>query len=697
MKRIFFLSLVLFFILLGVAPAMAKPYKNYLSQKDWTKYGVNPWRIDTDFDGYTDDWEVKHSYCPTAGYGVRLSDSLCEKGKFDLRKGVYTAPAEVKAIAPREWTSFNSCTSLVNNLNSAITSWQAKTATARAEVASNNNTAVNLTNNLNYYLNNFYSKTSSPFKDGIYFSANNTFYIKNNMLDVWQKTKTSDKHLWQYSFSNDISLGESRLVGNKLIVFASKPVTLSSSGSDVGYISRHTIVYEWNINNLTKSAPAFVYEFSGELEDWSIVQNNLYLSLNNQFVYKNTATGFKQPSEFLPTFSTNGKKVGFNSKDCLAVQAIDWKNNVWPEINSNEHYLQLVSLSLTNRKLLQQKFVFDSSAKAVFAGDRAYVFSFKPTGTYNVVTEAYEDGLTEINQFNLQNGKFNFVNNQTINGVVLNYSNVLRQGNNLWVATNDVLGVDSFTNKLYLLDASLNKIGWYNDFGREGKAMGVRLVGKELRFVFAKSEVDSSFYELLPGREFGFDITNPRAPAYLGVVNYAETAQLFYPLNNNEVVTVGLTMFNTSTVVGDKEGIKLSWWQEQFPGSNVELFTTTLGSRGSLVNRAALSPDKKYLALSMWLTASGSTSFLSDPVFYGVMVYKLDRNEGFAFVGSVKPEDYAVDTMSDFYFKGNQLIIVGGKTEEVDTGDSTQIKMINRRNLFWFNLSDLAFAKKTIE
>lgn len=679
---------------------MAKPYKNYLSQKDWAKYGVNPWRIDTDFDGYSDDWEIKFGYCPTAGYGARLSDSLCEKGKIDLRKGIYTAPAEVKAVEPREWTGFKSCVALVNNLNSAIKNWQAKTATALADVvddgAIEDGDQINLSNNLKNYLANFYRHRVTPFKDGIYFSGSNTFYVNNKALDVWQKIKSGDKHLWQYDFGSDVDVNESKLVGNNLIVFGRKLITPPTNTNHEIY---HTVVYVWQVNNLKKSVPAFVYEFSGELVDWSVVKNNLYLALGNDLAYQDNAAGFKQPSEFLPNFWYNDKKVGTNSSDCLAAQALDLKNNVWSETNYNQRYLQLVSLSLVSRKIVQQKFVFDSSARAFFADDRVYVFTFKPKGAYNVVTKAYEDGLTEINQFNLQNGKFSFVNNQTVDGVVLNHSNVLRQGNNLWVTTNNLIGIDGFTNKLYLLDASLNKIGWYNDFGREGKAISMRLIGKELYFSFTNFVNESPFYDIVPGQEFGFNITNPRAPMYLGVVKYADYVQNIVPINNNEVIGVGANTFASSTTAGfnDKEGVKLSWWQEQFPGENVELFETTLGSRGSMVYRTVLSSDKKYLATLVWLTKEGATTVISEPAFLGIMVYRINRNEGFNFIGGVKAEDYNTDTFSDFYFKGNQLVVVGAKMGDLDTADPVRPRVFTSRTLFWFNLPNLTLAKKTID
>lgn len=97
------LLLIVFSLLLTPALASAAgAYKNKLPKNSWAKYGVNPWRADTDSDGFADDWEVKNGYCPTNGVkGARLNSSLCQKGSYNLTTGKYTPPPKTASSKVR--------------------------------------------------------------------------------------------------------------------------------------------------------------------------------------------------------------------------------------------------------------------------------------------------------------------------------------------------------------------------------------------------------------------------------------------------------------------------------------------------------------------------------------------------------------------------------------------------------------------
>src|SRR3989338_3476994 len=91
----------------------AATYKNDLPRAEWTKFGVNPWRLDTDNDGYSDSWEVKNAYCPTnAEKGVALTDTRCQKGTINFTKQTYSPPATLKDMYPRVVQNSTSCSNL---------------------------------------------------------------------------------------------------------------------------------------------------------------------------------------------------------------------------------------------------------------------------------------------------------------------------------------------------------------------------------------------------------------------------------------------------------------------------------------------------------------------------------------------------------------------------------------------------------
>jgi hypothetical protein len=65
-------------------PVSAKTLLTDLPRSDWAKYGINPWKIDTDNDGIKDSEEIQNNYCPTSADPISLTDKNCKKGRFTL-------------------------------------------------------------------------------------------------------------------------------------------------------------------------------------------------------------------------------------------------------------------------------------------------------------------------------------------------------------------------------------------------------------------------------------------------------------------------------------------------------------------------------------------------------------------------------------------------------------------------------------
>ncbi len=75
-------------------------YKNLVAQKYWAMYGINPWVVDTDGDGVIDLKEIQKKTCPTNPRTIKLTDKKnCLKGTFNLKKGIYTPPKNMKLVA----------------------------------------------------------------------------------------------------------------------------------------------------------------------------------------------------------------------------------------------------------------------------------------------------------------------------------------------------------------------------------------------------------------------------------------------------------------------------------------------------------------------------------------------------------------------------------------------------------------------
>ncbi len=112
MKRLVVVTCVVGSILFLANTAVAAEFRNPLPQKSWAQYGVNPWLLDTDNDGYADDWEVKQGFCPTNPTAVHIGTPECVKGIFDLKKGTYIPSSSGRSLLPPEIKQAGNCAEL---------------------------------------------------------------------------------------------------------------------------------------------------------------------------------------------------------------------------------------------------------------------------------------------------------------------------------------------------------------------------------------------------------------------------------------------------------------------------------------------------------------------------------------------------------------------------------------------------------
>ncbi len=195
----------LFFLLGGIlfaGPALAASYINPLPQKNWAKYGVNPWRVDTDYDGFADDWEIKNGYCPTNPEQIASSESNCEKGSFNLKKGAYYPPAAVRTIAPRGVKNFASCEQMRQYVNESTDPNMTATAVG-AGLAENYTNFLNLIDGALPADNFKITKISGQYTvEAIYEDAGDASASgKNFKLSIYQTVKGAKKLMRSANFS----------------------------------------------------------------------------------------------------------------------------------------------------------------------------------------------------------------------------------------------------------------------------------------------------------------------------------------------------------------------------------------------------------------------------------------------------------------------------------------------------------------
>lgn len=447
MRKIF-LVILLSSLLLPAAVKAAGAYKNKLSKTSWVKYGVNPWRADTDNDAYPDDWEVKNGYCPTNdAKGVRLNSPLCQKGTFDLKIGKYTPPSVLANIYPRDVANFSSCAALnqtyVNNKN-LISEQQIINS---ADVGSGNGD-VKIFN--------------QPVNNQVITKGNNIFVAKNNLLYILKNTAGKvvlQNKLLLSGVQNVLNLYIDDK--NLVIVGVNKYFIPTNDQLKKGLYPRGegVVAQIWQVSNAASPLLLKTVELEGNLMENNLNNHRLFLatSLNpNSFTLEPSLAG--NSTDLLPRLrERQGAKVPFIPFSAtVACSQVVTTNPL-----SKANFVTITAISVNNLRLPAVSQVFFGLPNQVYlAGSSAYLIS--PSINW-AQTMPYEK--TEVFKFNFTKNKFILAGAQALPGTLVGAMGI--NNNYLTLATRQTFDVASTTsgNNLFVLKSNLDKAGWYYNLG----------------------------------------------------------------------------------------------------------------------------------------------------------------------------------------------------------------------------------------
>ncbi len=205
MKNIICISLVLA-LLVPAAPLWAAGnYKNALSQKQWSQYGVNPWRLDTDNDGYPDDWEIKNGYCPTNQNSVLLGDTACEKGSFNLKKQTYTPPDAFVQQESQPLVPYASCAKIKSDILEHDVYWPLGPYQTTTLAQSYLPYAVEPLMQTTGLVTSTYTDGTVSLVIQNKINENNERAPVSTVVELWQKTKNSRQLMRSFEYEGELA------------------------------------------------------------------------------------------------------------------------------------------------------------------------------------------------------------------------------------------------------------------------------------------------------------------------------------------------------------------------------------------------------------------------------------------------------------------------------------------------------------
>jgi uncharacterized secreted protein with C-terminal beta-propeller domain len=714
-------------------PVSAKTLLTDLPRSDWAKYGINPWKLDTDNDGIKDSEEIQNGQCPTSADPISLTDKNCKKGRFNLVSQTYTQPLGATFLKARDIKRFVSCSELTKTISDSQSAYQppvfyslgANTPipTALPTIESIPSTALSTRD---------YSATNIQVAgvdegDIIKTDGKNIYYLANNSLVIASADPNVSQVISKTPLDSLMTAQEIYLDGSKILVIgtnysqkvsypvplnattiAPAPASIIARPSPIlpfpNYVNQsHVVATLLDITDQTNPSIIRSVEVSGNLVTSRLTNGYAYLVLNSYIpYYYSTATKTLAGTSFLPEFRDvkTDQAIAKLTEDNSSIAFQPLANCTDVEYltpSRGNGFLQVIALPVTNPQApLGKKIIWGANS-----GDEVYA---SPTNLY-VASPNYQyrywgnnTERTELYKFNFNKNTIKLAASQTIPGTVLNQFSMDESNGYFRLATTErtTNSANGFTNHLLVLNDDLSRIGSVDNFSPTEKIYSARFVNNRAYIV--------TFRQIDPFSVF--DLTNPRSPQLIGELQIPGYSNYLQPYDDTHIIGIGK---NTASSEKDSgfvwyQGMKLGLFDVTNPNQPIQLFKTDLGDRGTdspaLTDHHALlfSKDKNLLAfpvniftLSDEQRKSTSTAAFAygQNTFQGLIAYNLDLVNGFKELGRITHMATSTTVQPYYYGYGadavKRSLYIGDKFYVASDKQLTIHKL--------FNLAELGLVK----
>jgi len=277
----------------------------------------------------------------------------------------------------------------------------------------------------------------------------------------------------------------------------------------------------------------------------------------------------------------------------------------------------------------------------------------------NLTLPWYNNNVTKIYKFSLNEGNINYTARGEVPGQILNQFSMDEYLGNFRIATTqgDMWRTDEYTsrNSVFILDEQLKITGRLENIAPGEKIYSARFIGDRCYLVTFKT-VDPFFV---------LDLKDPQKPAILGALKMPGYSDYLHPYDENHVIGFGKDTIELSNAYSNNPndtmafylGMKMAVFDVTDVNHPVVMFKETIGDRGTdselLQNHKALlfDKDKNLLAfpVKVMVTDDSQNNTGSNIpqygnfTFQGAYVYSLDLINGFSLKGKLThltAEDY---------------------------------------------------------
>ena len=329
-------------------------------------------------------------------------------------------------------------------------------------------------------------------------------------------------------------------------------------------------------------------------------------------------------------------------------------------------YLMLAGLNINNN---------DEADIRTFLGAGQYVYASEKNMyiATNQMTygEGYEvlGGTTHLLKIGLNNGKFSFKAENTVDGQVNNQFSMDESENEntetFRIATTiGNIWVDKTTaNNLYILNDKLEEIGKVENFGKEEKIYSVRYVGDKAYIVTFK-QTDPLFV---------IDLSNSETPQILGELKIPGYSTYLHPYDETHLIGFGYDTKEDGTRV-TTNGLKMAMFDISDFNNPQELFKIAIGDSKYtyselLYDHKALlfSKEKNIIAFPLYSSLGRKTNSRA-------VIYNIDLEKGFSLKGEIaNVTDKYDENVKRIVFANNTYYTLSNSLVKVANMDTLEV------------------------
>jgi uncharacterized secreted protein with C-terminal beta-propeller domain len=294
---------------------------------------------------------------------------------------------------------------------------------------------------------------------------------------------------------------------------------------------------------------------------------------------------------------------------------------------SEANYLTITGINLRDDSEAKISTYFGAGDNVYVSGEHMYIAA--PKYDYDTGRQ-----LTRVYKFSLSGGNALFMFVNQVNGNILNQFSMDEYDGFFRIATTSYDENYNSVNHLYIYDETLSPAGEITGIAPGEQIYSTRFMGAKGYMVTFRT-VDPLF---------SFDLSDPYHPKLTGALKIPGYSDYLHPYDENHLIGFGK---DAAEYYGNAYylGMKLSLFDITDPENPVEMFTETIGGRGTeselLSNHRALLFSREKGLLAFPVTVFTEPEKGAAPYEYGAFesqgafVYDIDLEKGFTLRGQI--------------------------------------------------------------